>query len=352
MSDRGWKSSYDPDEGDRLAKAKAILARIFGDGENPLAWGFTIFTIKGIRVRIHLVFIVYLLSELIFTLPGNRDGFVFVWPRLLAMVTLVLAHEFGHCVVCRRLGGKAEEIMLWPLGGLALCSVPEDWKSELKVALAGPMVNLALIPIFAIPLYLLTGELSSLSFNPLELGAGSSELVLSSGQAVWWLEVIRAFYSINLVLFLFNLLIPMYPLDSGRILQSILWKKSSELKARFLTVNIGLGVATAVGLVGIMFGDGNLLLAIAIFGGIVCSMEKRRLQFLQYGEMVPGLSGEGESWKNGGDGALVDDEDEEIVSQGELDWILGKISDRGIESLSRKERRTLKRATESSRKSE
>lgn len=356
MSDRDWKSSYDSEDGDRLAKPKAILARIFGDGENPLAWGFTIFSIKGIRVRIHLLFIVYLLSELIFTLPGNQEGFVFVWPRLLAMLTLVLAHEFGHCIMCRRIGGQANEIMLWPLGGLAMCTVPEDWKSEFKVAFAGPMVNLLLIPFFALPLYLLTGTASSLAFNPMTLGASSSELVLASGQATWWLEVIRAFYSINMVLIVFNLCVPMYPMDSARMLQAILWRKRSQSKSMFLTINIGLGVATVLGLLGMfVFDDGKFLLAIAIFGGIVCSIEKRRLEFLQYGQMIPGLSGEGEAWKAGStenNGTLVDEDDEEIVPQAELDRILSKISDTGIESLSRKDRRTLKRATESSRKSE
>jgi stage IV sporulation protein FB len=349
MSDRDWQSSYPPEGGDRLAKPKAILARIFGDGENPMAWGFTLFTVRQIRVRIHLVFLVYLLYELIFTLPGNRDGFVFVWPRLAAMLVLVLAHEFAHCIVCRRIGGKANEIMLWPLGGLAHCGVPDDWKSELQVALAGPMVNLALVPVFAIPLYLLTGTMGSLSFNPLTLGASDAALTLRSGETTWWLVVLGAFYSINLVLLLFNLLFPMYPMDSARILLAVLWRRTTHSKAMWLTVNIGIGAATVLGLVGIIFQDGKMLLAIAIFGGIVCSMERRRLQFLQYGEMIPGLSGEGESWKNG---ALVDDDDEEIIAQEELDRILVKISTTGMGSLSRKERRTLKRSTEISRKSQ
>ena len=348
MNDRDWESSYPPEGGDRLAKPKAILARIFGDGENPLAWGFTLFTLKGIRVKIHLLFIVYLLSELIFTLPGNQEGFVFVWPRLVAMLTLVLAHEFAHCVVCRRVGGQANEIMLWPLGGLAMCSAPDDWKSNLKVALAGPIVNLTLVPVFAIPLYLLTGSVSSLAFNPISLGAQSAALTLQSGDTTWWLVVLGAFYSINLVLLVFNLLIPMYPLDGARLLYSLLWRRSSDSKAKWLTVNVGLFVATGLVIIGFIFDDAQTLLVIAIFGGIICTIERRRLQFLQYGEMVPGLSGEGEAWKTG---ALADEDDVELVEQDELDRILKKISDMGIESLSRKERRSLKRATESSRKS-
>src|SRR5690606_15871505 len=87
MGERGRPTSY-PDGHDRLAKVRLLLSRVFGDGANPLAWGFRIFSIRGIIVRVHLLFIVYLLAELIFTLPGNREGLVFVLPRLIAMLTL------------------------------------------------------------------------------------------------------------------------------------------------------------------------------------------------------------------------------------------------------------------------
>lgn len=351
MSESQWKSSYDDDQGDRFAKVKLILARIFGDGENPLAWGFTLFSFNGIRVRIHLLFIVYLLTELIFTLPGNREGFVFVWPRLVAMITLVMLHEIGHCVMCRRVGGKAHEIMLWPLGGLAMCDIPDDWKSELKVALAGPMVNLILVPIFAVPLYILTGTLSSLAFNPLGMGSNATVLTLVSGETTWWLIALGGFYSINMILLVFNLLIPMYPLDGARALQAILWKRSSQNKSMWTTTNVGLGVAIVLGIIGFVFEDASILVAIAIFGGLVCSMQRRRLQFLRYGEMTPGISGDGssEAWKKA---SIVDEDDQEVISQAELDRILAKISISGIESLSRKERRSLKRATETSRKTQ
>lgn len=358
MSEREWSSSYPPqgsNGGDRLYKVKAILARIFGDGENPLAWGFTIARFKGVRVRLHLLFVVYLISELIFTLPGNQEGFVFVWPRLAAMLVLVLVHELARCLVSRRLGGEMNELMLWPLGGLSTSKVPEHWRAELWVALAGPIVNLLLVPCLALPLYFLTGSFDALAFNPLTLGLSSGELVLSTGQATLWLELIRAFYAINLVLLVFNLFVPMLPLDGARITTALLWRSMPKSKAMMRSANIGLGAATVLGLVGILFEDGNTLLVIAIVGGIICSMEKRRLQFLSYGSMVPGHQDyDGESWKTGNTGdsePLVDEDDQEVVPQAELDRILSKISESGIESLSRKERRSLKRATESSRKS-
>ena len=259
MSENDWQSSYPngQGQGDRLAKVKLVLARIFGDGENPLAWGFTIFKIAGIKVRLHILFIAYLLSALIFTLPGHHAGFVFVWPRLVAMLTLVLIHEFAHCIVCRKLGGQVDEVMLWPLGGLASCRIPEHWKAEFMVAIAGPMVHVLLLPLLAASLYVLTGTFESLAFNPMTLGGHSAAVTFADGTTAWWLILVESFYALNLVLLVFNLFIPMFPLDSSRAIMALLWKRTTQSKAMWKTVNIGLGVATVLGLVGIVFDDGK-----------------------------------------------------------------------------------------------
>ncbi|MEX0876153.1 MAG: site-2 protease family protein [Phycisphaerales bacterium] len=354
MSDRDWQSSY-PHGQDRLAKARAIMARIFGDGENPLAWGFTIFTVRGTRVRLHLLFIVYLLAQLIFTLPGNRAGFIFVMPTLVAMLVLVLLHELAHAAVCRRVGGEAPELMLWPLGGLAPLDVPDEPAARIKVALAGPALNLLLIPVLGVPLVMLTG--SAVAFLHSPITADLAPLTLRSGETTWWLVALGAFYSVNLLLVVMNLLLPMYPLDAARVLEAILSKDRSSYRAMWLATNTGLGVATAVGFAGILFEDGVWLLTIAIVCGLVCSIQRRRLQFLAHADMVPGMGGsfpgmpDPEAWRGGPPRQrVVDDHDEEIISREELDRILAKISAKGMGSLSRRERRTLKRASETSRK--
>ncbi|CAN0596618.1 unnamed protein product, partial [Laminaria digitata] len=115
MGEREWQSSEYP-EHDRLAGVKLALARIFGDGENPLAWGFKIATFRSAPIKLHLLFVVYLLVELIFTLPGNRDGVVFVLPRLGAMVLLVMAREVIRSIAARRAAAEPSEILLWHMG--------------------------------------------------------------------------------------------------------------------------------------------------------------------------------------------------------------------------------------------
>ena len=49
-----------------------------------------------------------------------------VWPALeyLALFAIVLMHEFGHALACRQVGGQANQIVLWPLGGVAYVAPP------------------------------------------------------------------------------------------------------------------------------------------------------------------------------------------------------------------------------------
>src|SRR5207244_5592755 len=56
----------------------------------------------------------------------------------------VLLHEFGHCFAARSVNGDAQEVLLWPLGGLANVEVPHTPRANLIVAAGGPAVNLVL----------------------------------------------------------------------------------------------------------------------------------------------------------------------------------------------------------------
>lgn len=355
MGKSEWKSSYD-DDGDRFAGIKRVLARIFGDGENPLAWGFTVARYSGVTFKIHLVMIVYLLVELIFTMPGHQAGPIFVIPNLVAILVLVVLHEIAHTLVARRNNGIVEQRMLWPLGGFEEAKFDDpNWRAEIRTAIAGPAIHLALMPIFVLPIVLLTGSWGSVFINPLNpAGSIPSLTLLNDGATPWWLVTLWAFYVVNLVLLIVNLLLPMYPMDSATILRILLTPKHGELGARHVTALTGLWVATAVGLVGIIFQDANILLAIAIVSGIVCSIERRRLQFLTYAQMVPGPAYEPVAQaRSSTNGSSNDTETESGKDeQSDLDQILAKISSSGIESLSRSERRTLKKATESSRKTQ
>jgi Zn-dependent protease len=149
----------------------------------------------------------------------------------LALFVIVTLHEFGHALACRQVGGTADHIVLWPLGGVAYVNPPQRPGATLWSIVAGPLVNAALVVILFV--------------------AG----IFSHNAA--WLEsspdlhnLLRAIWEINIVLLVFNIL-PIYPLDGGQILRSLLWF--------FLGRARSLMVAAVVGLLG---AAGFILLAI------------------------------------------------------------------------------------------
>src|SRR5665213_2460243 len=129
----------------------------------------------------------------------------FIWGVLeyLALFCIVLMHEFGHSLACRSVGGRADQIALWPLGGVAYVDPPPRPGATLWSLAAGPLVNLLLIPILSL------------------LWLAARNLNVETNMPDFY-EFVRTLWWINLVLLCFNLL-PIYPLDGGQILRSLLW---------------------------------------------------------------------------------------------------------------------------------
>src|SRR5437879_8172111 len=67
----------------------------------------------------------------------------------LALFVIVTLHEFGHSLACRQVGGRADRIVLWPLGGVAYVDPPQRPGATLWSIAAGPLVNVALMPILS-----------------------------------------------------------------------------------------------------------------------------------------------------------------------------------------------------------
>ncbi len=167
------------------------------------------------------------------------------WPVLeyLALFLIVLMHEFGHALACRHVGGQANQIVLWPLGGVAYVSPPPRPGATLWSIAAGPLVNVALAPFLTV-LALLTHGSSWAETMPNAAG------------------FIMAICYINWALLIFNLL-PIYPLDGGQILQSLLWFVLG--RARSLMVTVVIGFIGAAGLIGLA------ILARQVWFGILCA---------------------------------------------------------------------------------
>src|SRR5579871_2548884 len=100
----------------------------------------------GIDVFVHWSWAIVALFEI--TYRASEFSSV-VWNLLeyLSIFCIVLCHEFGHALACRSVGGTANRIVLWPLGGVAYVDPPQRPGAVLWSIAAGPLVNVVLVPI-------------------------------------------------------------------------------------------------------------------------------------------------------------------------------------------------------------
>src|SRR5206468_2659018 len=137
----------------------------------------------------------------------------------LSLFAIVLVHEFGHALACRSVGGRADHIVLWPLGGIAFVSPPPRAGALLWSIAAGPLVNVVLVPVTVGAMFLASA-----------FGLPDTNDV---SEFLWNLT------RINLLLLLFNLL-PVYPLDGGQILRALLWFLVGQIRSLLIASVIGL----------------------------------------------------------------------------------------------------------------
>lgn len=324
--------------------------RVFANGENPLTWAFPIYQLWGITVKIHIFFVIFVIARLIMSISANQVGLISTVTMMVSLFGIVLLHEYGHCIACRRVKGEADEIMLWPLGGLASCNPPHRWQAHLVTVVGGPLVNVILWPIFGVVLWGLTGSLGSVFFNPFDPYTALSGLAFRGGDssyalvAIWWL------YYLNVLLLAFNVLLPMYPMDGGRIVQALMWRKMGYQKSMQISTTMGLVAAVVVGVSAILFSQ-MMLFGIAVFGGITCWMQQQQLKFMADPMMA------GYDFDRGFDGMPTDSEPKEpgrrekkraakqAEHEAEVDRILEKISHDGIGSLTAGEKKLLSKDT-------
>jgi Zn-dependent protease len=114
---------------------------------DPLTWSFPLTRLFGILIRVHLLFPLVAIG-LVLRVAFQKDVLPFLWVEACVLMLLlfvsVLLHEFGHCFGARAVDGDANEVLLWPLGGLASTEVPHTPRANFITTAAGPAVNLVL----------------------------------------------------------------------------------------------------------------------------------------------------------------------------------------------------------------
>lgn len=317
--------------------------------DNPMSWSVPLGRVAGITVRIHAIFLVFVLIEILRSLyaaPEQNRIALGPGPVLILLLCLwwtVLLHEFGHCIACRMTGGHADEILMWPLGGLARCSPPSRWTAHFWTAVGGPLVNVIILAIVVPVLGVTTGRWLGVALpSPLDLGG------LIHVSHSWWLTSLYLLAWVNVLLLLFNLL-PMYPLDGGQIAQSLMWPRLGYAHAMRVAVRAGYIGAIALGVLGLVI-DETMLVLVAVFGGVTCWITSRQLewteQFMGH-ELQPDDADEDDEAEERARATRLDEARAEAEA---LDHVLRKISVSGLNSLTARERKLLNRATEQRRR--
>jgi Zn-dependent protease/CBS domain-containing protein len=146
---------------------------------------------------------------------------------VLLLFASLLLHEFGHAIVARRHGVEVEEIDLWLLGGVArLRGEAQEADDELRYALAGPAVSALITACFGLLALLLPTSV------PREIRA-----------------LVDYQFLVNALIVGFNL-IPAFPLDGGRVLRALLWRRTGSME-RATDVAARVGRAFGYALVGL-----------------------------------------------------------------------------------------------------
>jgi Zn-dependent protease/CBS domain-containing protein len=219
-----------------------------------MSWSLSIGRIAGTAVRIHVTFVLFLVW--IFAANYFTGGATAAWNGVVFMILLflcVLAHEFGHVFTARAFGVNTPDVTLLPIGGVArLERIPEEPGQEFLIAIAGPLVNVAI-------------ALVLLVFAGADLSATKLAAVESSQ-----VSMIDRLASVNLFLAVFNL-IPAFPMDGGRILRSLLAIRLGFTRATAIAATIGQWFAFLLGFLG-LFGN-PILIFIAIFVYLAASGE-------------------------------------------------------------------------------
>jgi Zn-dependent protease len=209
-----------------------------------------LFTVRGVAIHVDpsfavvALFFLWLLASAFFA-PAHAQG-VRVWMAAVAVVGLALSIvliEVAHALAARRAGVRVHGVSLFLLGGIAeMSDEPTTPKDDIVLALAGPAASVAL----------------ALSFH----SAAALVLLLAGTSASAAADVLRYLGWLNALLAAFNLL-PAFPLDGGRLLRALVWRKGHS---RAFATELAAGFGKAFGVLFIVLGVLSVLFESILLG--------------------------------------------------------------------------------------
>ena len=190
----------------------------------------------------------------------------------LVLQFTILVHEFGHGLATEYLGGKIDHILLWPFGGICFINMPaavtakEGIFNNLKVTAAGPVTHIFMAPMWILLFHLCFPQVDDWAslLNP--FAALPHMHGESHTQLLGYMVLVQA-VRLNVMLFCFNMLFPMYPLDCSKVLITSLQGFLSF--TRDTSASILLAVSFACGLLFLGYGIYLISAAADINSGLV-----------------------------------------------------------------------------------
>jgi Zn-dependent protease len=192
---------------------------------------FTLFHVRGIRIEVDwswffvLFLVIFWLSNLYGDILSESSSsstpFVLALLSAVGFFGSIVLHELGHAFVAQRNGIGISSIQLWIFGGMARMDRESDSAAtEFKVAIAGPLVTLAIAAVLTATGIAVIGPADFWDAVKLDSNSGVAGL----WAMVAWLA------SVNLLILGFNLL-PAFPMDGGRIARAIAWWRTGDRMA-------------------------------------------------------------------------------------------------------------------------
>ena len=234
------------------------------------SWSIPAGRLFGVEIRLHLTFFILPMFILWTDYTANRqppNG-----PRDLALVGIILAcvgaHEFGHMFAARRFGLIPKAVILLPLTGVTLYDESRSqkaqpvalvWQREIRLALVGPLVNLALACLAA----------AVIMSTRLGIELWKWPLLQAS-------NLPKSLVGANLYLAVLNLM-PAYPLDGGRILRAFFSRTLDVSSATRRAVSISNAIAMVLMLAGLFSDYWLTMVGVIVFSA--AQLEERALVF-------------------------------------------------------------------------
>ncbi|PEN07776.1 site-2 protease family protein [Longimonas halophila] len=219
-------------------------------------------SVAGIGLFLHWTFLLLVagLAAFLYYQGQSLATTLHIMGLMAGLFGCVVLHELGHALMAKRFSVPTESITLYPIGGLArLQRLPEEPIKEFWIAIAGPLVNVAIATVLAVGLVL--------ADTPIDISAAYS-IDTHAGATLMWL---------NLGLAVFNML-PAFPMDGGRVLRALLALRYDYAQATRTAARVGQAMAVLFGFVGIVSFN-FVLLFIALFVYIGAQQESQHAEF-------------------------------------------------------------------------